>query len=278
MTTPPAWLRVSNRIIGVVVARLRRKRTGQAQLDVTAGATRVTLPDGATGWWCEQPSAPAVVVAHGFGAEPADLAPIVASLLARGLSVLVPDASALPSFDREGGPPSPPTQGLGVAVDWAAAQTRASVGIVGHSMGGSAAVGVAVTRPRVTGVVTMGAVADPTTTRMSAIPAWLSRRALVVVRERIDGPDLAEQIGSRALARRPDLPLLIVHSRDDRTIPAVNARRLAAAGTSTQLRFVDDCRHDAVRLFQAAESEIGGFLDRALTTGPGSRKSGAAPS
>lgn len=264
-TAPPLWLRASNRLIGRVVAARRRDgdtpppaafRHGR-RIDVTADERAWWLPgDPSAGW-------PVAIVAHGFGASALDLAPIVEHLAGRGVPLLLPEAASLPRFAPDGRPPEPPTRALARATvaGRSLADTREVV-LIGHSLGGSAAYGVAAADRDVVAVVSLGAVADPASTRMSIIPAWLNRAALDVVRGRLGGTDLSREVGAAALARRPDLPALVVHATDDRVIPAHNARHLAAHGTAAQLRLLPTGGHDPNRLFAHVAADVDHLLDR----------------
>lgn len=260
---PPLWLRVANDVIGRVVAV--RRDADDTPLAALPRARRVEVTVGETGWWIPadaRTGQPVVVLAHGFGARAADLAPIVRNLAARGLAMLLPEAASLPRFGPDGRPPEPPTRALARATDAARGLAGTPrVVLVGHSLGGSAAYGVAAADPDVVAVVSLGAVADPATTRMSIIPAGLNRAALRVVRDRLGGADLSAEVGTNALARRPGLRALVVHARDDRVVPVANAERLARAGTATRLRLLPHGRHDPNRLFAQVADDVDALLD-----------------
>lgn len=255
---PPLWLRASNRLITAHVARRRRADRDSFPTE-RLRAERVD--DGGVGGWWIPPVGTAravVVVAHGFGASATTMASTAASLAAAGAAVLVHDHQALPRMARGQPRPETPDQALTAAV--LLAQSRGSgipLRLLGHSLGGGAALGAAANVAAVDRVVTLAGVADPARTRLSVIPAWLNRRALTVMQRR-GGPDLGAAIGVGAMRRRPDLLVLAVHARDDRVVPVVNAHRLGEAGA--RVRLVEVAGHDPGRLFAETAEEVVDFL------------------
>lgn len=255
---PPLWLRASTRLITAHVAR-RRRADRDAFPTERLRAERVD--DGRVGGWWIPPvgtTRVVVVVAHGFGASATTMASTAARLSAAGAAVLVHDHQALPRMARGEPRPETPDRALTAAV--LLAQGRGSgvpLRLLGHSLGGAAALGAAANVAAVDRVVTLAGVADPARTRMSVIPAWLNRQALTAMRRR-GGPDLGAAIGVGAMRRRPDLLVLAVHGRADRVVPVGNALRLAAAGA--RLRLVEAAGHDPGRLFAETAEEVVDFL------------------
>jgi uncharacterized protein len=130
------------------------------------------------------------------------------------------------------------------AVDYLAGCRRVDAGriaVLGHSLGGWAALMTAATEPRLRAVAVYGAAArlgaslrlspdqiDAEFTRfLATTPAEFARQAEVVA-ERMDGFGAAAAIGPR--------PLLVVHGTADRWVPVAAARELAA-------RAGPDCRY-----------------------------------
>lgn len=264
-TSLPWWLRSTSRLIGAVVDLQRRRRPDGFPAD-ELGARPVTLDGTAAAWLlpAARPDAPTVLVSHGFGASAAAMAPIAVGLQAAGRQVVLLDDPTIPRPQRDGSAPQRgPGDALDLALDWVLRDRDRPVALLGHSVGGSAALGLAARRPdAVAAVVTLGAVGDPAATRMSAIPESLNRRAVELI-ERRAGRDLRREMGVGA-ARRIDLPVLVVHGTRDRTIPVHNAHVLAAAGPHVTLALVPDAGHDPVVLYRSVAERVDAFLGRTL--------------
>lgn len=263
--TVPAWLRASNRAIRAAVHVKRRRAPVLPSPGEVLGAAPIPLDDDRlVGWWRPHAhTAPVVLLVHGFGGSATHLAHVALGVHELGAHVLLLDDPTLPGPERDGRlRPPRPGESIETALAWIAAQDRIGrLGLVGHSMGASTALGVAASREDVHAVVTLGAVADPTETSMAGIPAPLSRAAARVVRTRT-GFDMRSAFGSGAIGR-VRAPVLVVHGTADRTVPPFNADVLVAAGPRAQ-RLLVEAQHRPHDVYAAARPSIDAFLRRHL--------------
>jgi pimeloyl-ACP methyl ester carboxylesterase len=201
-------------------SRGERALAGAHRADVQVDGRRIAA------WrWGE---GPVVVLVHGWGGRAGQLTSFVEPLTSRGFAVVAFDA---PGHGRSG-------RGLSSAPQFARALqavARSQAGahaIVAHSLG-AAAVALALRDGlRVERVVFLGAAADP--------PAWVGAFA-----RRLGLPDgVVDRLRARSerrlgiswselhvprLAASFEVPLLIVHDRDDREVAPEDATEIAAA-------------------------------------------------
>jgi pimeloyl-ACP methyl ester carboxylesterase len=160
------------------------------------------------------------------------------------------------------------------AVDWLIGRgyRPGTIGVLGASMGGSAAIAAAAEEPAIGAVVSDSAFADfaavlrhnfprvmRTRLALALLPGalWWVRRWTGVALQRFRPAELV-----RALQHRP---LLLIHSRGDRFVTAEHAERLAAA-SGTEAWVSDTEGHVATFMAQPQEygERVGGFFSRHL--------------
>lgn len=270
----PRWLTAASEIIETVATKRRARKPQVTPADVI-DAVAVSIGDAdagvsreRTGWWLPTPGATAtVVLVHGFGATPADLAPIARHVAARGHAVILTDQRELPRLpssvaDMERDAPWGP---IVDAIGWVRSRAEAADGVViiGHSMGGAATLKAAVQESDlVRGVVTLGAVADPRTTSMAGIPAALNRRAADLMSKRL-GRDVSAEVGVGAM-RDITCEVVVAHGLRDRVVPVRNARLLADANPRATLVLVPDRGHAPAELFADIRHVVDEHLARWL--------------
>jgi pimeloyl-ACP methyl ester carboxylesterase len=272
----PRWLAATADVIEVVATRRRARKPQVTPADVL-GAEEVSFDDRSvaarrrTGWWLETSGATAtVVLVHGFGATPADLAPIARHLVGRGHAVVMTDQRELPRLPTSAAEleRDAPWGPIVDATGWVRDRPEAADGVViiGHSMGGAATLAAAVREPDlVRGVVTLGAIADPRTTRMAGIPAVLNRRAADLMSKRL-GRDVSAEVGVGAM-RDLTCEVVVAHGLRDRVVPVRNARLLAGANSRATLLLVPDRGHAPAALFADIRQVVDDRLDRWLPAG-----------
>lgn len=201
-----------------------------------ATAARKTLH----GWWIPAPTpgAPCVILVHGWGRNVERVLAYVEMLHPAGYDLLTFDARHHGSSDGDGYASMPKfSEDIRAAVDWVARRRGAAgvtirVGVLGLSVGGSAAIHAAAHDPRIAAVASVGAFADPADPRATIGPHWwllapglpLAFR-LVERRLGIRFRDVSpEKLVGAASAR-----FLLIHGAEDAVVPVAHARRLAAA-------------------------------------------------
>ena len=190
-------------------------------------------------WWVPAGAAgaPCLVLVHGWGRNVERMLPWIELLHPAGFDLLAFDARHHGSSDEDGYASMLKfSEDIRAAVAWAAGRKGArEVGVLGLSVGGSAAIHAASEEPRIAAVATVGAFADPSDARSTLGRHWWLLApglplAFRLIERRIGFRfrDVApERVIAKARAR-----FLLIHGTDDVVVPVSNARRLAAAGGS----------------------------------------------
>jgi uncharacterized protein len=193
------------------------------------------------GWWvpCGAADAPVLILVHGWGRNVERMLPYVAMLHPAGFDLLAFDARHHGSSDDDTFASMPKfSEDIRAAIDVVAkhrAPAPSDVGVLGLSVGGSAAIHASAYDPRIAAVATVGAFANPRDPRATLGRFWwvlapglpLAFR-FVEWRIGLRFRDIApENVIHRARAR-----FLLIHGTADTVIPLAHARRLAAAAGS----------------------------------------------
>jgi pimeloyl-ACP methyl ester carboxylesterase len=202
---------------------------------------------------------PSVLLLHGWGGRAAQLTAFIAPLRARGFSVVALDAPGHGASQR-GRSSAPEFARALIAV----AERTGAFAVVGHSLGAAGAAlavrdGLSVSR-----LVFLAPPAyppgwwEPFAERLAIEPAVEERvRSLSERRLRMRWRDL--HLPSLAAAGR-DLPLLVVHDRDDRAVSVEDGRAVAAAWTGARLLETSGLGHVALLRDPAVVGEAVDFL------------------
>lgn len=224
-------------------------------------------------------SAPAVLVMHGWGANASMMWPVVDPLVRAGFVVLLLDARCHGESDDEDFTSMPRfAEDLAAGLRWLAAQPgvdRARLALVGHSVGAAACLlyassdGTAFDGPPVGAVVSLSAFAHPEEVmrRLLAehripypvVGAAVLRHVQAVIGTRFDA------IAPLHTIRRVRCPVLLVHGRDDATVPFDDAQRLQRAAHDARLLAVDG-GHDLRAGLAPHAGDIVTFLASSLDT------------
>ncbi len=158
---------------------------------------------------------------------------------------------------------------LRAAIDHLIAEAQPTgIWLVGTNTGGSVVTCVAADDPRIRGVALLGARAD--FDDWAAQPRRFLEHAKEIGAVRTPGfPRSFEEWGRElrrfrpvdAAARFAPRPLLVMHGDDDESIPASDARQLAAAHGSAELRIIEGAGH-RLRHDPRAVAVLLGWLDR----------------
>jgi len=213
-------------------------RKDPSGLGIAFETVRISTAGGKTlhAWWmpCGAPAAPCVVLVHGWGRNVERVLPWIELLHPARFDLLAFDARHHGSSDADDYATMLKfSEDVRAAVRYALARGAPKVGVLGLSVGGSAAIHAAACEPAIAAVATVGAFADPSDPRATiGRHWWLLAPGLPLafrLTERRIGfrfRDVApERVIGRARAR-----FLLIHGTDDLVVPVSSARRLAAAG------------------------------------------------
>lgn len=190
------------------------------------------------GWWIPtSPDAPTLILLHGWGRNLARMMPYIQKFHPLGYNLLAFDA-------RNHGSSSPekhPTVGtfsedILAAVDFLAKSdltSSDSIGVLGLSIGGGAAINIAGWDARIKSVVTIGAISHPVAVmnyefQKRHIPNFIVRAILwyMRLRFRLD----FDKIAPMKNITLTNAAFLLIHGDEDETVPLAQGQALAEAG------------------------------------------------
>jgi len=202
---------------------------------------------------------PAVLLVHGWEDDHHCFDALTARLLASGQAVVAFD---LPAHGESGG-----RRTALPAVAHAVADVAELLGpvraLVGHSFGGAAATLAVAAGLEVERVVAMASpvsvarVLDGVTSRLGLSAARRQGIEDALVR-RVGVP--LELLELEPIAKRLDVPMLVVHSRDDRVVPFFAGVRLQRAWPGAKLHAVDGLGHRRILSDPAVMTRISDFV------------------
>ncbi len=247
---------------------------GLAHVPVTLTSHGRTL----NGWLLTPASTrfPTVIVPHGWGSNAARMLPLAKVLLAEGFGVLLYNTRGHGSSGTDGPVTIRTfTEDLLAAVDHLSHRTDvdpARIGVLGHSMGGAAAIVAASTEPRIAVVVASAAFAHidqltGRTLRRFHLPQWpflpLVRRVVALHLDTTTGDfSPCNRIGNIKA------PVLLIHGTDDEVIPAADLDVLHAAAkpATTERLLVPHRNHRDLLADPTYLARTLDFLHRNLST------------
>lgn len=215
-------------------------------------------------------NAPAVVVVHGWGGNSSLMLPLARHLHEGGLHALFLDArnhglsepddfSSMPRFAED----------VEVAIDWLLDRPEVtSIGLLGHSVGGGAALLVGARNEIPRAIVAASTFADPAELMASAPP--LSRvprpvrSGILKTVERTIGYRF-EEIAPVSSIIRVSVPVLLVHGDADRVVDIENLYRLATANPGVQTLVIPGADHGSLEAFEPYAWRIVDFLKSNLS-------------
>ena len=230
------------------------------------------------GWWipCGKAVAPVLILVHGWGRNVQRMLPYVRMLHPAGFDLLVFDARHHGSSDEDGYGAMPKfAEDIHAAVDYLERRLdrgRLGVGIVGLSVGGSAAILASSRDRRIAAVATVGAFADPRDPRATLGRFWW-----------VLGPGLPLafrfvewRMGLRFKSFAPQNVIdgshcrfLLIHGSADHVIPLGHARRLAAAaGSAARLWVIPGRNHSDPHLEPGMADTLASFFQDHLEGAP----------
>ncbi|PID60970.1 MAG: dipeptidyl aminopeptidase [Gammaproteobacteria bacterium] len=212
---------------------------------------------------------PATLIMHGWGSNAAMMLAMAAPLRAAGQAALFIDARSHGRSDGEAFS-SMPRFAEDIATGLAWLRTRPGIdgerlSLIGHSVGAAATLLHASRHHDVCAVISLSAFAHP----REVMQRWIRSQRLplecvanLVLRhvERVIG-ERFDDIAPVSTAARLKCPLLVVHGRQDDTVPFDDARRIVAAAPCSRLLAIDG-DHDLRRTLPPHVDELIGFLRR----------------
>lgn len=197
-------------------------------------------------WWIPSgaAAAPSLILVHGWGRNVERMLPYVEMLHRASFDLLVIDARHHGSSDGDTYASMPKfSEDIRAAVDYVAGRRGAPtnhtrVGVLGLSIGGSAAIHAAAHDQRIAAVATVGAFSDASDARATVGPYWWVLAPGLPLAFRL----FERRIGLRFRDISPEnlitgarARFLLIHGTEDTVIPVAHARRLAAAaGTAAR--------------------------------------------
>jgi len=207
-----------------MMLRPRRHVRPPPDLELPAADERLDLGDGLVAWRWGQ--GPAVLLVHGFEGSRMQFAAMVEALVDRGLSAVALD---VPAHGESTGDELTVVQFV-AAIERTLSKLGGVQAVVGHSMGGAVSL-YAVTQSG--GARRAALIAAPSSIKRElqrfASAVGLSARGRTAfirsVETYVGRP--ATDFDVRNIVGKADLPLLLIHDRNDRRVPVVEAARAA---------------------------------------------------
>jgi uncharacterized protein len=226
------------------------------------------------GWWMpvDDRQRPALVLIHGWGRNAERMLPYVAILRPMGYHLLAFDARHHGTSDRDGHASMKKfSEDIRAALDFLAGRPEVDagrLGVLGLSIGGSAAIHAAAHDARLRAVVTVGAFAHPREAmlEMGLGRTWLAPAMPLVFRfmEWRVGAKLDDLAPERQIARVAGR-VLVIHGQHDTIVPVSNAHRLMrAAPVHAELWLLPDRGHSDVHLEPALPGRLKAFFAETL--------------
>jgi len=220
---------------------------------------------------------PAIVVAHGWSADAAQMLPVARLLHAAGFGVLLYDARGHGVSEDDGSITLLKfAEDLTAAVDYLVGRPEVDatrLGAVGHSMGGSAAIVATSTEPRIRALVSSSAFADPViltrrVLRAHRIPRWPFLSLTRCFIERWTGTTMTDLAPQNRIGQIR-VPVLLIHGESDRFIPPSNMETLCARACQkhTQSWLAPGRRHSDILLDLTYGERVIAFLGKHLVSG-----------
>lgn len=218
--------------------------------------------------------APAVVMMHGWGANAETLLPLAAPLRQAGNTVLLVDARSHGRSDMDSFSSMPRfAEDIDSAMDWLAAQPGTDsrrIAVLGHSVGGAAALLAASRRNDVAAVISLSSFDHPerimrrflSRVRIPHHPfGWLICRYV----ERVIGHRF-DKIAPVATIAKVRCPVLIGHGAEDELVPPSAAAAIHACGNAgVRMVILDGTDHERPACF----NQLGILLAEFLATSAG---------
>jgi len=224
------------------------------------------------GWFLPRPGAPAVILLHGYPAEKADLLPIASGLAPQFATLLVDQRYFGDSGGRATTLGFREREDLKRMLDFLDSRGAPAVGVFGFSLGGAVALLTAAEDPRIRAIVAYAPFADLRVLGQD-LYGWMSVgrypfvEGMLLWSRVLFGADITRPSPVEAAAHL-EVPVLLMHSRQDEQISFRHAERLRTAlanNPKAEFDFMDRGRHGEMPA--GFEGKLRGFFRRALGRG-----------
>ena len=217
-----------------------------------------------------QPSAPTIIIIHGWGGNAELMLPLAHPFHEAGLNVLLIDARNHGRSDESGHSSLPRfAEDIGSAIDWIAKYKGGRIILLGHSVGGGAVLFAASRRTDISAVISISAFAHPKWMMhrylsSKKIPRlliyWILNYVEWLIGQRFD------TIAPMNTACKAHCPVLLVHGKEDKTIPLSDALTIInnCKDHSIKLLQIEGADHDSVDKIEAHAHHLTNFLKEAL--------------
>ena len=226
------------------------------------------------GWWIPaSPGAPTLVLVHGWGRNLNRMMLYIQKLHPMGYNLLAFDA-------RNHGSSSPVkhpsvitfSEDTLAAVDFVAKSgltSSHSIGVIGLSVGGGAAINAACGDQRIKSVITVGAISHPVEVmnfefQKRRVPAFVARILLTYMRFRFRlNFDKIAPVNNISNA---EAEIFLIHGDDDKTVPLEQGQALKAAGKKEKMHLwiVPGKGHSDCDTHPQFWDQVSAFLHRTL--------------
>ena len=256
--------------------RVPSKRTPET-LGVPFSDVRFPAANGRTlhGWWipCDEMQRPTVILVHGWGRNAERMLPYITILHPMGYHLLAFDARHHGTSDRDGHASMKKfSEDIRAAIEFVSGQPGVDpgrLGVLGLSIGGSAAIHAAAHDPRIRAVVTVGAFAHPG----EAMLEMGFGKALLAPAMPLTFRFMEWRVGARFDDLAPERQIarvsgrvLLIHGQSDTVVPVSNSHRLGlAAPRHAELWVLPGRGHSDVHLEPTLPARLRTFFAATLS-------------
>ncbi len=267
--------------LGFRAPRIREVKT---PLDHGVPYNQVAIPGVSAkqlfGWLLPVETSPhTLIILHGWGGNAELMLPIAIPFYRAGFNTLLIDARNHGSSDSDTFSSLPRfAEDLGTAIDWIKQhypERAQKIAVLGHSVGASAVIYEASRRDDIDAVISISAFAHPEWLMQRylqnicwkglRLPQFLIRIILKYI-QWVIGHSFASIAPVHTICKL-NAPVLLVHGKDDSTVPVEDARAIIenCPEPHVQLLEIDDAGHESVDKIEEHAEKLTSFLSKAFT-------------